>query len=623
MKAENSILNEINSPEDLKSIHHRKLKRLAGEIRQLIIGVVSCNGGHLASNLGVVELTIALHRVFKSPQDKIIWDVGHQCYTHKILTGRKDKFHTIRKNKGLSGFPKRAESEHDPFNTGHASTSISAALGMLSGMRSQEIDGKVVTVIGDGSLTGGMAFEALNHAGHLKKDLIVVLNDNNMSISQNVGALSLYLSKLTTTLIYQTFRRNVDRIIKFIPLFGKPLYEIIYRMKKGVKAVFFKENLFSDLGFEYVGPIDGHNINQLVSVFERVRKIDKPVVIHVSTKKGKGYDFAEGNPTLYHGVSPFSVIDGKIEKKPQLSYTEAFTDALIEKAYTDKKITAITAAMAEGTGLKNFQLRFPDRFFDVGITEEHAVTFAAGLAAAGMKPFVSIYSTFMQRAVDQVIHDVALPDLPVTMIVDRAGLVGNDGETHQGIFDISLFRSVPNLQMLAPYDHDDIKRMTEYAAESEHPVMIRYPKALCPEKTNTDEALKEGQGKFLYKNDSEILLIGFGGYLDEIVRAGDKLSRKGVRNDIYNMRFLKPVDEKYLVSVLKNYNKVFLFDDNMEINSMGEYITAVIHRNKVKTQFFYTGIKDFFPEHAGRDELIAENNLDSESIVSFVQKKSI
>ena len=618
MKPENSILNDINSPEDLRKVHHRKLKRLAGEIRQLIIGVVSSNGGHLASNLGVVELTIALHRVFRSPEDKIIWDVGHQCYTHKILTGRKEQFHTIRRNRGLSGFPKRSESEHDAFNTGHASTSISAALGMLTGMRSCKEKGKVIAVIGDGSLSGGMAFEALNHAGHLKKDLIVVLNDNKMSISQNVGALSLYLSKLTTTLIYQTFRRNVDRIVKFIPLFGKPLYEMIYRVKKGIKAVFFKENLFSDLGFEYVGPIDGHNINQLVGVFERVKKIDKPVVIHVSTKKGKGYDFAEGNPTLYHGVSPFSVVDGKIEKKSQLSYTEAFTDALIEKARTDEKITAITAAMAEGTGLKNFQLRYPDRFFDVGITEEHAVTFAAGLASAGMKPFVSIYSTFMQRAVDQVIHDVALPDLPVTMLIDRAGLVGNDGETHQGIFDVSIFRSVPNLRMLAPYDHDDIRRMADYATESEHPVMIRYPKSLCPEEDSSSEPLEEGKGKFLYKNDSEILLIGYGGYLEEIVRAGDKLSRKGIRNDVYNMRFLKPVDEKYLVSVLKNYKKVFLFDDNIEINGIGEYLTAVIHKNNIKTRFYYRGVQDFFPEHAGRDELIAENSLDSASIVSFV-----
>jgi 1-deoxy-D-xylulose-5-phosphate synthase len=620
MKEESPILDDINSPDDLKNIHHRKLKRLASEIRKLIIGVVSSNGGHLASNLGVVELTIALHRAFNSPVDKIIWDVGHQCYTHKILTGRKESFHTIRKQNGLSGFPKRSESEHDPFNTGHASTSISAGLGILAGLRSQSIEGKVVTVIGDGSLTGGMAFEALNHAGHLKKDLIVILNDNNMSISQNVGALSLYLSRLTTTLIYQTFRRNIDRIVKFIPLIGPPMYEMIYRVKKGIKAVFFKENLFSDLGFEYVGPIDGHNINQLVNVFERVKKIDKPVVIHVSTKKGKGYDFAEGNPTLYHGVSPFSVIDGKIEKKTQLSYTEAFTDAVIEKAHTDKKITAITAAMAEGTGFKNFQHRYPERFYDVGITEEHAVTFAAGLAASGMKPFVSIYSTFMQRTVDQVIHDVALPDLPVTMIIDRAGLVGSDGETHQGIFDISLFRTVPNIKFLAPYDHDDIKKMADYAAASNHPVMIRYPKALCPERNSSDEALVEGRGKFLYKNDSGVLLIGFGGYLDEIVKAGDKLSRKGIKNDIYNMRFLKPVDEKYLISILKSYQKVFLFDDSMETNGMGEYIIMLIHRENVEIKFYHRGIKDFFPEHAGRDELMAANSLDSGSIVSFVSE---
>ena len=623
MKDENSILNDINSPEDLRNIHHRKLKRLAGEIRQLIIGVVSNNGGHLASNLGVVELTIALHRVFKSPEDKIIWDVGHQCYTHKILTGRKDQFHTIRKNKGLSGFPRKSESEHDVFNTGHASTSISAALGMLTGMRKQQLGGKVIAVIGDGSLTGGMAFEALNHAGHIQKDLIVVLNDNNMSISQNVGALSLYLSRMTTSFIYQTFRRNFDRIIKFIPLIGKPLYEMIFRIKKGIKAVFFRENLFSDLGFEYVGPVDGHNINQLISVFEKVKKIDKPVVIHVLTKKGKGYDFAEGDPILYHGVSPFSVIEGKIEKKSQLSYTEAFTDILIEKARTDEKITAITAAMSEGTGLRNFQLRYPDRFFDVGITEEHAVTFAAGLAASGLKPFVAIYSTFMQRAVDQVIHDVALPDLPVTMIIDRAGIVGNDGETHQGIFDVSIFRSVPNLRILAPYDNNDIQTMADYAAESEHPVIIRYPKALCPEKNITnDEPLTEGRGKFLYKNESEILLIGYGGYLEEIVRAGDKLSRKGIKNDIYNMRFLKPVDEKYLVSILRNYKKVFMFDDNIEINGIGEYLTSVIHKNNIKTRFYYRALQDFFPEHAGRDELIAENSLDSTSIVSYVEENA-
>ncbi len=393
-------------------------------------------------------------------------------------------------------------------------------------------------------------------------------------------------------------------------------------MKKGVKAVFFKENLFSDLGVEYVGPIDGHNINQLVSVFERVRKIDKPVVVHVSTVKGKGYNFAEGNPTLYHGVSPFSVVDGKIEKKTQLSYTEAFTDALIESARKNDKVAAITAAMAEGTGLRNFQMMYPDRFFDVGIAEEHALTFAAGLAASGMKPFVSIYSTFMQRAVDQVIHDIALPDLPVTMIIDRAGLVGSDGETHQGIFDISLFRAVPNLKILAPYDHDDIVRMAEYAAESDHPVIIRYPKALCPEKNDSNEPLIEGKGKFLYRNDSEILLMGLGGYLEEIVRAGDRLSRKGIKNDIYNMRFLKPVDEDFLVSVLKNYKKVFLFDDNMETNGLGEYVAMIIHRNKIKTQFYFKGIKDFFPEHAGRDELISENSLDSGSIVSFVAEKT-
>ena len=503
-----SILEAVNLPEDLKTLSVRDLKKLSGEIRNKIIEVVSANGGHLASNLGVVELTIALHRVFKSPVDKIIWDVGHQCYAHKILTGRKEQFHTVRQSGGLSGFPKRSESIHDPFNTGHSSTSISAGLGMLTGMKIQNIPGKVIAVIGDGSLTGGIAFEALNHAGHLGKELIVVLNDNNMSINANVGALSLYLSRLTTTLFYQTFKRNFDNMVKKIPLVGGFLNDSIARCKKGVKAVFFKDNLFSDLGFEYVGPIDGHNMGQLINVLESVKKISKPVVIHVSTVKGKGYEQAEGDPTFYHGVSPFSLVDGKVEKKSRITYTEAFSSSLIEYAGKDKRIVAITAAMAEGTGLKNFKLKYPDRFFDVGITEQHAVTFAAGLAASGMKPVVAIYSTFMQRAVDQVIHDTALQSLPVIFIVDRAGLIENDGETHQGIFDISLFRSIPNLELLSPYDQADMDRMLEYALKSEKPVMIRFPKDIAPDPVGESHEVITGKGRFLYKNTSEILLIG-------------------------------------------------------------------------------------------------------------------
>jgi 1-deoxy-D-xylulose-5-phosphate synthase len=613
-----SVLETVNQPEDLKALSVRDLKKLSGEIRNRIIEVVSANGGHLASNLGVVELTIALHRVFKSPLDKIIWDVGHQCYAHKILTGRKDQFHTVRQEGGLSGFPKRSESIHDPFNTGHSSTSISAGLGILAGMQIQNIPGKVIAVIGDGSLTGGIAFEALNHAGHLGKELIVVLNDNNMSINANVGALSHYLSRLTTTMFYQTFRKNFDNMVKKIPFAGNFIHESITRCKKGVKAVFYKDNLFSDLGFEYVGPIDGHNMKQLINVLEKVKKISKPVVVHVSTVKGKGYEHAEGDPTFYHGVSPFSVVDGKMEKKSIITYTDAFSSALIRFARNDKRIVAITAAMAEGTGLKNFKLKYPDRFFDVGITEQHAVTFAAGLAASGMKPVVAIYSTFMQRAVDQVIHDAALQSLPVIFAVDRAGLVPNDGETHQGIFDISIFRSVPNLQLLSPYDQSDVENMLEYAIKSEKPVMIRFPKDVAPDPVGESHEITQGKGRFLYKNSSDILLMGYGGILSCISEAAFLLGRKGIKNDIYNLCFLKPVDEDYLCEIISGYRKVYLFEDNTEVNGAGEYIASLLYKRKIKTDFLYRGLGDYYPEHGSRKELIKSNLLDAQSIFNFI-----
>ncbi len=514
------MLDLVNNPEDLKKLSIKELKKLSAEIREKIIEVVNTNGGHLASNLGVIELSIALHRVFNSPVDKIIWDVGHQSYTHKILTGRKNKFKTIRQNGGLSGFPKKSESKHDPFNTGHSSTSISAGLGILTGLKMQNIDGRVIAVIGDASLTGGMAFEALNHAGHIRKDLIIVLNDNNMGINASVGGLSRSLSRLTTTLAYQTFRRNFDNLVQKIPFIGKYINNFIARAKKGVKAVFFKNNIFSELGLEYVGPIDGHNMSQLIKVFENVKQISKPVVVHVSTIKGKGCEYAEGNPVLYHGVSPFSMVDGIIEKKSKITYTEFFSGILVNHALKDDKIVAITAAMTEGTGLKAFSQKFPDRFFDVAIAEQHAVTFAAGLAAAGLKPIVAIYSTFMQRAVDQLIHDVAIQSLPVVIVMDRAGLVPNDGETHHGIFDISLFRTIPNIEFLSPFDQSDVELMIDYAIKSEKPVLLRFPKDIVPESTGEKKALKTGRGRFLFKNSSEILMIGYGGILSNIVEAG-------------------------------------------------------------------------------------------------------
>ena len=619
---ENSILALVNNPEDLKKLSVKELKKLSLEIRKKIIEVVNVNGGHLASNLGVIELSIALHKVFDSPIDKIIWDVGHQSYTHKILTERKEQFKTIRQAGGISGFPRKSESEHDPFSTGHASTSISAGLGILTGLKMQNIPGRVVAVIGDSSLTGGMAFEALNHAGDIKKELIIVLNDNNMAIHASVGGLSRSLSRLTTTLAYQTFRRNFDGLVDKIPYFGKRINSFIARGKKGVKAVFFKNNVFSELGLEYVGPIDGHNIAQLINVFENVKKISKPVVVHVSTIKGKGCDYAEGNPTLYHGVSPFSMVDGTIEKKSKITYTEFFSGILVDHALKNDKIIAITAAMTEGTGLTLFSQKFPERFFDVAIAEQHAVTFAAGLAASGLKPVVAIYSTFMQRAVDQLIHDIAIQSLPVVIVMDRAGLVANDGETHHGIFDISLFRSIPNIEFLSPFDQNDVELMLDYALKSDKPVLLRFPKDIVYESTGEKKPLKKGCGRFLFKNTSDILIIGYGGILSNIVEAGSLLIRGGIKNDIYDLCFIKPIDEEYLCEIISGYKKVFLFEDSVVSGGMGEYIASLIYKKKINVDFYFIGIRDYFPEHASRKELMVKNSLDGESIFHYIKEKN-
>ena len=617
----NSVLDLVNNPEDLKKLSIKELKKLSAEIREKIIEVLNTNGGHLASNLGVIELTIALHRVFDSPVDKIIWDVGHQSYTHKILTGRKEQFSTIRQAGGLSGFPKRTESEHDPFNTGHSSTSISAGLGILTALKMQNIAGKVVAVIGDAALTGGMAFEALNHAGHIRKELIVVLNDNNMAIDASVGGLSRSLSRLTTTFVYQNLEKTFDKLVLKIPFIGRHINAFITRVKKGVKAVFFKKNIFSEFGIEYVGPIDGHNIAQLVKVFQSVKKISKPVVVHVATVKGKGCDYAEGNPTLYHGLSPFAVVDGIIEKKSKITYTELFSTILVEHALRNDKIVAITAAMTEGTGLAVFSQKFPERFFDVAISEQHAVTFAAGLAASGLKPVVAIYSTFMQRAVDQVIHDVAIQSLPVVIVMDRAGLVSNDGETHHGIFDISLFRSIPNIEFLSPFDQNDVELMLDYAIKSDKPVLLRFPKDIVSENTGEKKVLEKGRGRFLFKNSSDILIIGYGGVLSNILEAGSILLRNGIKNDIYDLCFIKPIDEEYLCEIISGYKKVFLFEDSVISNGMGEYVASVLYRNKIQTDFYFIGVGDYFPDHASRKELMVKNFLDAESIFNYIKEK--
>ncbi len=574
------LLAAIDSPDALKALSHTEVKQLASEIRKEILTVVAANGGHLASNLGVIELTLALHRVFDSPKDAIIWDVGHQAYTHKLITGRYNKFSTLRKWDGLSGFPKREESEHDAFNTGHASTSISAALGILEGKRLAGDKGKVIAVIGDGALTGGMAFEGLCNASELKKDLIVILNDNKMSISKNTGALSEYLSRFTMHAGYQRFKYLFDTAVGAIPLIGDKLNAFIWRLKRGMKGIFYKNNIFVDLGFEFVGPLRGHNTIELEKVLKNVKNVKSPVVVLVETIKGRGYPLAELNPAGFHGIGPFNIADGKIEKKDAVSFTQAFSCALLNQAEQNKKIVAITAAMEAGTGLNLFHSKFKKRFYDVGIAEGHAVTFAAGLASVGMKPVVAIYSTFLQRAVDQVIHDVCLQNLPVVFALDRAGATPQDGETHQGLFDISLLRPIPNMTVLCPASKKEMELMLDWAFKQNSPIAIRYPKASCPKEIKEFEAeIKTGCGILIKKSaKSKTLIVCTGGIYSEAVEACNNLAHKEIFTDIYNLRFAKPIDKESFLPFYKviydrngQYRRVLMAGWSLGVATTGNF----------------------------------------------------
>ncbi|MDR1840224.1 MAG: 1-deoxy-D-xylulose-5-phosphate synthase [Treponema sp.] len=620
------LLPKINSPQDLKKLTLKELNQLAQEIREKIISAVASNGGHLASNLGAVELSIALHRVFNSPEDKIVWDVGHQCYAHKLLTGRYSSFSSLRKYGGLAGFPKCSESPHDAFNTGHASTSISAALGLLAAERMLGGNGHAIAVIGDGALTGGLAYEALSHAGHLGLPLIVVLNDNKMSISANVGGLSKYLSRLSMKKNYQIFRRNFDALAKKIPFVGEAFFDLILRLKRAVKAVFYTDNFFVDLGFEYVGPIGGHNIQALTDILEDVRKLNRPVVIHVITRKGKGYGYAEDDPDNYHGVGSFSV-DGGIAQTPaekKQTFTGAFSNAMIAAARRDKRLVAVTAAMQTGTGLTEFASAFPGRFFDVGIAEEHAVTFAAGLAARGLKPVVAIYSTFIQRAVDQVIHDAALQKLSLILALDRAGFVGADGETHQGLFDIALFRSAPNTSILCPASENEMRLMLDWALEQDSgPVIIRYPKTYCPSETHAFSLpVEKGRGVWLSKNNGQVCLIFTGSLYRQTIEAAAILKEQGIEADLYNLRFIKPIDEDYLAGFLNNYKLAVFIEEGIREGGFGEYAAAFAQRNGCKAQTAALAAQSSFLEEdralGNREELLTENELDGKGIAETV-----
>ncbi|MBI4684930.1 MAG: 1-deoxy-D-xylulose-5-phosphate synthase [Nitrospirae bacterium] len=624
------LIEKIQSPDDLKTLSVEELNKLSEELRDIIVERVSVNGGHLSSNLGVIELTIALHYAFNSPVDKIIWDVGHQSYAHKLITGRYEKFDTIRKHKGLSGFPKIDESPHDAFGTGHSSTAISAALGIIeardiikksqiSNLKSQ-IPNKVIAVIGDGALTGGLAFEGLNNAGQLKKDLIVILNDNEMSISPNVGALSAYLNRILTGDFYQKFKKESKAFIESIPKLGGPFSKIAQKAEETLKGLLLPGMLFEELGFNYIGPIEGHNIELLIETFKKIKNTEGPTLIHIITKKGKGYEFSEKDPCVFHGVGPFEVETGDLMGDKTIpSFSEVFGKSLTGLAEHDKRIVAITAAMKEGTGLECFAGRYPDRFYDVGIAEPHAVTFAAGLASQGLRPVVAIYSTFLQRGYDEIIHDVCLQNLPVVFAIDRAGIVGEDGPTHQGVFDLSYLRGIPNLVVMAPRDEREMSEMLKLALEHNGPSAIRYPRGKISFKSQVSSSKKTeiteiGKAEILKEGD-DIALIAIGSTVYPALSASEKLEKEGINATVINARFVKPLDKALIFSIAAKIKRIVTVEDNVLTGGFGsavlEYLnSADIHDVKIKT----LGISDEFVEQGSQAILRKKYGIDDEGI---------
>ncbi len=607
-------IERIKSPEDLKLLKPEDLEVLAGELRRIIIERVSINGGHLASNLGAVELTVALHYVFDSSTDRIIWDVGHQSYGHKLLTGRLSQFATIRKDNGISGFPKIEESEHDAFGTGHSSTSISAALGIIEGRDRNKESFKVIAVIGDGAMTGGLAFEGLNNAGHLKKDLIVVLNDNEMSISRNVGALSAYMNRILTGEFYRRFRKETRAFLESIPRIGGQFAKMAQKAEETLKGLILPGMLFEELGFDYVGPIDGHDIGLLTETFRRIRNAQSPTLIHVITKKGKGYEFSEKNPCRFHGVGPFELETGsQTKKKDGVSYSSAFGKMLTDMAAEDSRIVAISAAMKEGTGLDCFADKYPDRFYDVGIAEPHAVTFAAGMATRGIKPVVAIYSTFLQRAYDQIIHDVCLQKLPVIFAIDRAGIVGEDGPTHHGLFDISFLRLVPNLTVMAPKDGREMRMMLEFAMKHNGPSAIRYPRGTVPEGELPCTEVYDGTGEIL-REGSDVALVAVGTCVLPALKAAERLESAGVSAMVVNARFVKPLDNELLLSIAGRVTKIVTIEENVLPGGFGSAVVECLQDAETNVKVKRLGIPDMFVEQGGIDRLKAKYGLDEEGI---------
>lgn len=605
-----TVLDQIKEANDIKKITPDQYETLAEELRAFIIESVSETGGHLASNLGVVELTMALHLCLDLPKDKIIWDVGHQSYTHKILTGRKDEFAGLRTYGGMSGFPKQRESQCDAFDTGHSSTSISAALGYA---RARDILGEdytVVAVIGDGSLTGGMAYEALNNAARLNSNLIIILNDNNMSISENVGGMSKYLNRIRTNENYLELKVDVESALKKIPGIGDSMARGLKKSKDVLKQMLIPGGLFEDLGVEYMGPVDGHDMAGLISAIKAAKKEKRAVLLHVLTHKGKGYEPAEDNPSEFHGVGKFDVSSGEIKKSEKVSYTEAFSKSIQYLGTQDERVVAISAAMPSGTGLTKFAKRFPKRFFDVGIAEEHAVTFAGGLAAGGLKPYVAIYSSFFQRAYDQIVHDVCIPDLPVTFCVDRAGIVGADGETHQGILDLSFFSSIPNMTVFAPKNRYELYDVMKFSLNFEHPLAIRYPRGDAWDGEKEHRApIEYGKSELLYEGE-QVALIAVGSMVETAVQVKDYLEEAGLHATVVNARFVKPLDETMLDELANKHNMIVTLEENVLRGGFGE---AVADYYMVKGSAVYVkhvGIPDEFVEHGNVTQLKTSMGMD-------------
>lgn len=617
------LLESIRTVSDLRKIDARELNLLAGEIRDYIVDVVSANGGHLASSLGVVELTIALHRVFKTPADKIIWDVGHQTYAHKILTGRQQEFRTLRRYKGISGFPKRAESPFDTFNTGHSSTSLSLALGEAVGRDLKGEKYKVIAVIGDGSLTGGMAFEALNQIGHLQNDLIIILNDNEHSISKNVGALPAYLARMITGSLYNRLRKRSYEIIRKIPRYGNRIYDFLYKMEASLKGILVPGHIFEGLGIRYFGPVDGHNIELMTDILTRLKDINTgPKILHVITKKGRGYRPAENDPAVFHGIGPFNRESGLPLEGYRLSYSELIGKTLAEIARKDRKIVAITAAMKLGTGLYEFEKRAPNRFFDVGIAEQHAITFAAALASKGFRPFVSVYSTFLQRAMDQVIHDAAIMNLPVRILVDRAGIVGSDGETHHGLFDIALLKCVPNMMMLAPSNGAELRDMIYFAAGYDKgPLAIRYPRgSVSEEQINIGEHREFKPGRIeLLKKGRDLAIFAVGDMVKTAAKLADLLQAREVSAAVVNLLSIKPLDIEGIEREISRTRHFITLENGCVTGGAGEYLVSSIKPNLRNRCLFTAGFPDRFITQGSSGELFRLHGLDAESLYARIQ----